>query len=163
MSWVLLASANEPINPIYIVLVLFALAFSAVWLIAMLIISSLGWKQLAYNYRLEGTLPPNSVRYAFQSARAGEGFTSPRYNSCMHGWIDSSGLYLRPAMLFRIFHPMLLIRWSDIKAIKPPKMGWLGGQHLDLGTHSTGITLFGRLGRAVVTEWSARTGRAVTQ
>ena len=62
--------------------------------------------------------PPDATRYGSQSLTIGDKlFRAASYNNCMNVWIDRDGFYMRPQLIFRLFHPMLRIRWDQIARV----------------------------------------------
>ncbi|HPJ71373.1 MAG TPA: hypothetical protein PK636_01670, partial [bacterium] len=81
------------------------------WCAALKIISRLsGWSALAETFGFPGMF--EGKVYRFQSARMGP----VNLNLALNLGADESGLYLVPVFFFRLFHPPLLIPWSEIEA-----------------------------------------------
>jgi len=89
---------------------LFPLFFIANWLLIMYVIALVGgWRLLTGRFRAQG--PFTGPKWNMQAARM-RFFCS--YNNCLTVGADSSGLFVVPMLLFRIWHPPLLVPWSEI-------------------------------------------------
>lgn len=93
------------------------LFFVAIWIFVAFMLSRVGgWDRLAESYRSDQ--PFFGTRFNLQAAQLRAG---TNYNGCLTFGANHEGLYLRPIVLFRAFHPPLLIPWSEITA-KPVKV-----------------------------------------
>ena len=88
---------------------LFPFLFLAVFLLVMFLLSAMsGWRRLAHQYRAHGPAPA-SRRYLCW------GQMGPVYfRNCLTVGGDERGLYLAVFLPFRLFHPPLLIPWSEL-------------------------------------------------
>lgn len=104
-----IAVGSEPSVPAALLVV----AFPLLWcLVAWLLSHMGGWSRLAQVYKYEG--PFEGTSHNFQSAHVGK----VSYSSCLTISTNDTGLYLVPFALFGLFHPALLIPWSDISVQK---------------------------------------------
>ena len=91
--------------------------FIALWFGSMLLIARVGWSQLAEKYACHN--PYNGPKQGWQWGM----LNWAAYKGCLWLAISPDGLYLEtgPSLLFRAFHPPLLIPWSAIKSVKETK------------------------------------------
>ncbi|HJX83074.1 MAG TPA: hypothetical protein VJ723_01875 [Candidatus Angelobacter sp.] len=68
-----------------------------------------GWRVLAQRFRAQN--PFLGPKWHGQSASLRN---TGRYNHCLTIGADSSGLFIVPLLLFRLWHPALLIPWTEI-------------------------------------------------
>ena len=71
----------------------------------------------------------------------------------MNGWIDRNGLYLQPTFVFKLFHPLVYLRWNDIAKVAPETGLIMEHFRLELDANRPQVTLYGRLGEAVSKRW----------
>jgi hypothetical protein len=69
-----------------------------------------GWKRLARRFRHHGPSPAHTLH--FQSATL-NGFAFPM---TMVFGVGAEGLFLRPALPVRMFHPPLLLPWEELRS-----------------------------------------------
>lgn len=50
-------------------------------------------------------------------------FAGGNYSACLNVWLSPEGIYVRPMLLFRAFHPALLIPWSRVSDVYEVKVG----------------------------------------
>lgn len=101
-------------NPL--LFLLFPIGFVGIWCLVLGIISRVsGWSTLAQHYRFSGKFEGQLKR--FQSAK----IKFAGFNNCLNIGISDDGFYLAPMVLFRIFHPPLLIPWGDIQTKRVKK------------------------------------------
>lgn len=142
-----------PVWPVY----LSPIFFVALWVAASRIISWLGWSPLAARFAFDRPLPDDVKRYGSQSLSIGESLFA-NYNNCVNIWIDQRGLYMRPQIFFRLFHPMLHIRWDQIAKVEV-REGFLNrGARLVFRSDTRTITMRGRSGRAIIDTWHSYGG-----
>lgn len=101
--------------------VVFPFLFVGMWCLVLRILSSAsGWMKLAGRFhhpdKFEGKC------HHFQSAR----MKLVNFNSALVIGVSPQGLYLRPMILFRFFHPPLLIPWAEIQAEPVQKLCFTG-------------------------------------
>jgi hypothetical protein len=138
---------------------LFVLAIPIIWVAALAMISSSGWREIADAYPAFSDPPPNARRVLWGSMMLGGALTGVNYGSCINGWFSSAGLWLRPSLLFRPFHPMVEIPWSQMQWAEPERRLLWSGVNIGLAREGPDIWLGGRLGRAVLRERGAGEGR----
>jgi hypothetical protein len=125
MTIVTASHASQPPAPVWI----FPIFFVGVWLLVALFISRVGgWSTLAEYYRADQPFFGTLFRFQAASFRAGS-----NYNGCLNFGANGEGLYLRPMLLFRAFHPPLFIPWSEVSA-QPIKL-WLFFNFVELRFH----------------------------
>lgn len=95
----------------------FFVAFPAIWVGVCHQLAAKGWNHLLAGYR--AARPPLGKKIGGASASIGPA----RYNGVIHLWLSDEGLYLRPMLLFRAFHPPLLVPWAHIVAVDHSKAG----------------------------------------
>ena len=71
-----------------------------------------GWDRLAEQYRFSG--PFNGTRFGFQSAI----FNGFAFTGTLNLGVVREGLYLRGGLLLRLFHPAVVIPWSELNATR---------------------------------------------
>ncbi len=86
-----------------------------------------GWRRLARRYAA-GALEPGRQEH-FVWARVGR----ITYQHYLNVGGDARGLYLAPLYVFRMFHPPLLIPWSDIQVRTEGRHYFMYVDTLDLG------------------------------
>lgn len=145
----------DPEFPIWLAF-LFPILFVAIWVSVMRVISWMGWSGLADRFAFDREVPPNAVRYGAQSlALGGKRFGTANYGNCVNIWVDQRGLYLRPQLLFRMFHPLIHIRWDQIASAEV-RTGFLKrGTQLRFRADVPDMVLRGRSGQVVADRWQA--------
>ena len=97
----------------------FLIGLPIMWALVSGIISFVGgWAALAGRYRTELPPPPNLRRF-----RSGSFAFLTNYNNVLSIGHSDTGLYLGIFVLFRLFHPPLLIPWHDIRSRR--RGGWV--------------------------------------
>jgi hypothetical protein len=97
-----------PAPPFWVFLAMFA----GTWILVAFLLSRLGgWQKLAEHYPADHPFEGQVVR--FQAAQFRR---SVNYNGCLNFGASYEGVYIVPMLLFRAFHPPILIPWSDITA-----------------------------------------------
>jgi hypothetical protein len=81
-----------------------------------------GWNQLARRFGTSAAI--EGEKFRFTSLSVGSGYFPVKYRNCMFVTVGQSGLALSVNILFRVFHPPLMIPWSDIETVQPEKV-WL--------------------------------------
>lgn len=138
---------------------LFPVFFAALWVSVTRVISWLGWSPLARRFVFDRPLPDGATRYGSQSLAIGDSlFTIANYSNCVNIWVDQRGLYMRPQIFFRLFHPMLHVRWDQIAAVEERKGLVRGGTRLSFRTDAPPVMMRGRSGRAVAEHWHSYGG-----
>jgi hypothetical protein len=105
------------------------LAFLALWLslCAIFAVTS-GWVSLALRFRAHSQ--PEGPRIIGQITQIG----IIRETRATHMILSEAGLYLYSNILFRIFHPPLLIPWPEVRLIREVKTLWGSTYKLDLAS-----------------------------
>lgn len=102
----------------------FPLVFGGIWCLILRILSSAsGWGRLAARFQHPGKF--DGTCHHFQSAR----MKGVNFNSALVIGANREGLYLAPMILFRAFHPPLLVPWAEVGA-EPVKTLWFSGYRL---------------------------------
>lgn len=114
MSAVLiLSSRNSQPPPVWAFVVIFA----GTWVLVSFALSRFsGWVALARCYPADHPFEGELIR--FQAAQF-RGATN--YNGCLNFGAGQQGVYIVPMLMFRAFHPPLMIPWTDIAA-RPVKL-----------------------------------------
>ena len=103
---------------------LFPVFFIGLWIFTLGVLSLIsGWKQMEGRYRHPGGFQGDFLR--FQSAR----MNLVNFRSVLNLGLNPEGLYMVPMVLFRPFHPPLLIPWEEIVA-QPFKRTFYQGYQL---------------------------------
>jgi hypothetical protein len=88
----------------------FAVLFAGMWIGLSFLLSRMsGWHELAERYR--AAAEPAGERLIWNSAQVG----AVSFRSCLNMNLSSSGFYMSPSLMFRLFMPPLLIPWSDVR------------------------------------------------
>ena len=98
---------------------IFPLFFPVMWVFVCFIISLTGWHTLARHFR--AVSKPNGQNFYFQGGNIG----AAQYSGCLNFTIAENGLYLRPILPFRAFHPALLVPWKAFETPKIEKVWWV--------------------------------------
>ena len=107
----------------------FPFVFAAFWCFVLMIISFVGgWHSLAGTFR--ATQPPSGRKFSGESGRLGWA----NYNGVLTVYVSQEGLYLSVMVLFKPWHPVLLIPWSAIHEIKSAKFFWMTLVSFDVGS-----------------------------
>lgn len=131
-------------NPFLLVLIILAAAAGglAIWTGVVALVGMMGWRTIADRYPAgRWPAPGEGVALSWQSAAVG----LSSYGSALHAVLTEDGLYLRPARIFAINHPPMLIPWAEMGE---GERAIFGGVRLRLAAGGT-LTLSGRLGRLV--------------
>jgi hypothetical protein len=143
-------SPHGPLPP-YITFSSFILFFAGVWALALFITASTGgWRTLARKY----AAPPNrsSEGETFRTATAtiGKGWMPANYKSCMIVNLGRNGIYMKPWVIFSIFHPGLLIPWRAVKNIENEKYWLRNCAKIEIRDFDGVIRLYGKPGEEAV-------------
>ena len=144
-------------------IVLIALAFpllmAGMVVLVARIISWMGWSKFAQHFRWDRPEPGNAERLGWQTMVIGSFPRAASYRNAMTVWLDDAGIYLRPSLFFRMFHPMLHIGWKEISAIEPRKLMALQSYKVSFVRDLPALTMAGRSGESVLDRWSRRSNR----
>ncbi|UKK85128.1 hypothetical protein L7H23_03185 [Sphingopyxis sp. BSN-002] len=141
---------------------LFPVFFVAMWVMVSRVISWMGWSALASRFAFDRPLPPDAARHGAQSMSIGDSlFRTANYSNCVNVWVDRNGFYMRPQLVFRLFHPMVHIRWDQIAQADVRTGFFNGGTRLTFRANVPVVLLRGRAGRAVAEQWQSHGGRSM--
>lgn len=138
----------------------FFLFFAALWLTIIKLLSVLGWSKYVDDRLMIDKPPPDAQKFAMQTMTIGDGLFFPiNYANCLNGWVHTSGVYLRPAWMFKLFHPMLHFRWDEIERVEP--LAKIMSKRFKFSTRRARrpFVIYGALGEAVHKGWTERRGR----
>ena len=139
-----------------IIVAVFPFVFVAFWVGVLKLLSSLGWARLVAENSSPSEPPRNAQKLNGQTMRIETALLPINYSYCLNAWIDGTGLWLRPSLLWRPFHPLLMIRWGDIEAVEPRRALMLKRARLTLKSRSRPLIIYGELGKAVEQAWLKR-------
>jgi len=120
-------------TPIQIPPVYIALLFPCMWIFVLFIISRSGWGRLAERYKTDE---------AFTGTRIGiisAGINRANYNNSLILKYNEDGIYLKTMLIFRLFHPPLLIPWSEIKEVTDMKLLFFKFKMLSIGEPAAAV------------------------
>ncbi len=87
---------------------LFPLMVPIMLIAIMFVFAKLGWSKLEKVYRFDGLIEGKQITYF--SAKVN--FVS--YNGCLIASSNEFGMYLKTALIFKLFHPRLFMPWDDM-------------------------------------------------
>jgi len=134
------------------------LFFVALWLGIIRLLSWFGWSRYLPEFACERSVPPDAQRYAMASLVIGRFPGGVSYRSAMNVWIDTGGFYLRPLAIFRLFPPLLHVRWYAIASIEPRKTLWVKAHQLTFRRDVPMMTFGHSAGQAIFDRWQAHHG-----
>lgn len=143
-------------NMVLLVVALFVPTFILMWVLVARIISLMGWTRLAASYAATNEPSPNAKKLTWQSLSFGPGVMSTNYNSCINAWLDHEGLYLRPSLMFRLFHPMLFLRWNQMQSVEETRLFLFKRIKVQMAGDVPAILAAGRLGQEFLSGWQQR-------
>ena len=130
---------------------LFPIVFPLFWVAVLAFIALQGWRSVESAYSATSDPPLSARRVYWGSMSFGGSLMSPSYSSCINAWISETGLWLRPSLLFRPFHPMIFIPWARMASIGSERALLLFRRtRIKLVGDVPDLLLAGRLGRAVL-------------
>ena len=97
-----------------------------------------GWQDLAVRYRTG--LSPEGERLRWSSAQIG----GVSFRSCLNITLGQAGLFLVPTLPFRMFMPLLMIPWADVKFEGVTRMFFFEFSCFRLGAEGPVFAVFGR-------------------
>jgi hypothetical protein len=108
----------------------FLIAFSAAaWFMGFYVLAAIdGWLILSKRFRFKGRF--NGEVWPFRSGQMQSGV---RFGLCLFVGADESGLYLAVFPLFRLWHPPLLLPWSEVSIISGERAVIFKTRELQLG------------------------------
>jgi len=112
---------------------LFPFFFVGMFVFVMFILSKKGWSDLANRYQFDGVFQGN--RYGIISAA----INGVNYNNCLMLKYNEQGFYLRPILVFRLFHKAVFIPWREIKDTRDKKVLFVQLKELVIGDPAIAI------------------------
>ena len=91
--------------------------------ISVLVSVSTGWYRLATRFRARAAI--DGERFSLVSMALGTGPFTNTYRHCLFVTVGRAGIALSILFPFRIFHPPLMIPWSELQAVQP-EARWFG-------------------------------------
>ena len=85
--------------------------FIAFWVVIVSILAQFGWSTLARDYKTGPEF--YGTDYGIVSARV----NIVNYKASLILKYNDEGIFLRPTIFFRIFHPPIFIPWNEISAV----------------------------------------------
>lgn len=143
-------AGQDLVLPPWMGFALFALIFPVFWVAILRIIASMGWSQVAAAYPAMSDPPSSARRVWWGSMTIGRGVMTANYGSNMTGWLSDTGLWLRPSLCFRLFHPMIYIPWARAQSIEEVRVFLFRRVRVTLAGDVPELRFVGRLGRAVL-------------
>ncbi len=144
--------------PIFLLVSLFPFFFGAFWVCVVKLISLFGWSKFVDDRMMQSEPPAQAQHYAMQSMTIGSSFMPSNYSNCVSGWVHQTGVYLRPMWLFRIGHPLILLRWEEIARITESNVIFRKCAAITFRRDLPKLRLFGALGKAVLARWQEQNG-----
>jgi len=105
----------------------FPLVFIGMWILVTFIISKMGWADLAANYQSNSTFIGKRVGIISAS------INNANYQNSLVLKYNEDGIYLKPVVLFRLFHKPVLIPWKDVKEVRDKKILFYTYKELIIG------------------------------
>jgi len=106
----------------------FPVFFIAMWVLAVFIISKMGWSKLAGAYRTDADTFTGTDLGSISAK-----INSINYNNCLVLKYNDQGIFLKTIFLFRLFHPPILIPWNDIREVEDKKILFFNFKKLTIG------------------------------
>ena len=94
----------------------FPFFFIGMWVLVEFIISKMGWSGLASKYKSDTEFIGNRIGIISAS------INFANYRNVLILKYNDEGIYLKPIILFRLFHPPILIPWSEIKEVRDKRI-----------------------------------------
>ncbi|HMT42867.1 hypothetical protein [Sphingorhabdus sp.] len=123
-------------------LIVFVMAFPAIWALTIWLMAKGGWSKLARAYRTDRQPPDGVSKQSYQTAIVGQNIGAFSYKNCLNVWIGRDSFSMRPSSIFGLFHPMLTIPYADITGIEPKQWITRKGYRLTL-QNGLQLSLFG--------------------
>ena len=125
----------------------FLLLFAAIWCLAMLVTSAMGgWRTLARKYAAPHSRSSEGETFRAASATMGKGLMPANYKSCLIVNFGRNGIYMAPWVIFRFFHPALLIPWRAVKNVSDEKFWLRNCAKIEIADFDGHIRLYGKPG-----------------
>src|SRR5687767_9033259 len=103
------------INPV-IIIAIFIPVFTGMWLFVNFILHRKSWIYLQRNYHWQSPIPAQKLGIVSLRHR------KINYNGMVRLYADMQGFYLKPFLLFGVFHKPLFIPWSDVRDIQSSRI-----------------------------------------
>jgi len=156
-SSLLAAAGQDP--PLYLLLL-----FPVLWCCVIGAISLVGgWYSLARRFQFDrSTFRPvdsdGEQRFLFGSMSLGAGYFPANYSGCVVIRVGEEGIGLKVWPMFRVLHPPIFIRWSDIENCQSEKYFLiLPRTAVYLKDDEIKICFYKAAGKAVLQSWSKHT------
>ncbi len=94
----------------------FPVFFIGMFVFIIFFLSKKGWSDLAREYQTDN---------AFEGERVGiisAAINGVNYNNCLLLKYNDEGFYLRPVLIFRLFHKPIFIPWKAVKGLRDKKI-----------------------------------------
>ena len=144
----------------------FPILFVAMWVLVCRIVSLFGWSRLTDRYVARTSPSPSAKSFYWRSISIGSSVFAPGYNGCVNIWLDDTGIFLRPSMMFRLFHPMLFLPWNGVESIEEKKIMIFQQARVQMRGSVPPINFTGGVADALLEHWERtrityRSARAV--
>lgn len=136
----------------------FPLFFALMWLLVTRILSLFGWSKFVTPFGHDRPVPADARRFSMATMVIGRWPGGVRYKNAMTVWLDARGVWLRPVIFFRIFHPMLHFGWDAVANIEPRKQLWIEAHQLSFRRDLPPLTFVGSAGQAIFDQWQSYGG-----
>ena len=126
---------------------IFPFFFIGMFVFVIYFLSRKGWSDLVNMYQFDGVF--QGQRFGVISA----GINGVNYNNCLVFKYNEQGFYLRPTLLFRLFHKAVFIPWGEIKDIRDKQILFIKLKELVIGDPAIAImqmkySTFEKIGQA---------------
>ncbi len=105
----------------------FPVLFIGVWVLVFFIISRFGWAKLATHYASDADFPGTRIGLISLA------INWVSYNNSLVMKYNERGMYLKPLLVFRLFHKPILIPWKDIVEVRDRKLHFFNYKELVIG------------------------------
>lgn len=105
----------------------FPFIFAGMWVLVTFVLSKLGWANLATPYLFDRPFEGKRVGVITAS------INNVNYKNSLILKYNEEGIYLRPVVLFRLFHKPVLIPWKEIKEVRTKKVLFISFKELIVG------------------------------
>lgn len=114
---------------------LFPFFFIGVWIFATYIIANMAWNDLVEHYRAPDHVEGKRIGINSLS------INSVNYKNSIVLTYNEVGLYMKPILLFRLFHEPLLIPWTEMRVVRTKKILFTAYTEVSVGTPTSTILL----------------------
>jgi hypothetical protein len=94
----------------------FPFFFIGMWTLVTYVISKMGWTNLVDKYLFQDQFIGQRIGIISAS------INNSNYKNSLILKYNQDGIYLRPVILFRLFHKPILIPWTEIKEVRTKKI-----------------------------------------